>query len=75
MKRRGHIEGFLERLNLAVIKSGMTKYEITKRMGVNRKLLYGTDRENINALYLAKFCAVTNTDANWLLGLKGEASK
>ena len=70
MKKRGHIEGFWDRLNIAVARSGLSKREITNRMGVNRKLLYGTDRENINALYLAKFCFVTNTDANWLLGLK-----
>ena len=75
MKRIGHIEGFWERVEIAVGRSGMSKIEITNRMGVNRKFLYGTDRENISSLHLAKFCAVTNTDANWLLGLKGEATK
>ena len=69
MKRKGHIEGFWDRINIAVIRSGMSKRQITDRMNVNRKLLYGTDRENISSLYVAKFCAVTGTDANWLLGL------
>lgn len=71
MKKRGCVEGFWDRINVAVGQSGMSKREITDKMCVDRKLLYGTDRENISSLYVAKFCAVTGTDANWLLGLKG----
>ena len=74
MRVKGHIEGFWDRIEVAVARSGMSKREITDRMCVNRKLLYGTDRENISSLYVAKFCAVTGTDANWLLGLKGGGS-
>lgn len=69
MKKRGYVEGFWDRINVAVRQSGLSKREITDRMGVERKLLYGTDRANISALNLAKFCAITGTDANWMLGL------
>lgn len=73
MKKREYVEGFWDRINVAVRQSGLSKIEITDRMGVNRKLLYGTDCENISSLNLARFCAVTGTDANWLLGLTGDA--
>lgn len=56
----------------AVIRSGLTKAEITRRMRVERKVLYrGIDDRDMNCLYVARFCSVTGTDANWLLGLKG----
>lgn len=69
MKKKGYVEGFWDRVNVVCARSGMSKQEITRRMGVDRKLLYGTDRANISALNLAKFCAITGTDANWMLGL------
>ena len=71
MKRRGCIRGFWDRLEVAVIKTGLSKAEITRRMGVDRKTLYSSTAENMGALNVAKFCAVTKTDANWLLGLRG----
>ena len=74
MKKRGYVEGFWDRVNVVCARSGMSKQEITMRMGVNRKLLYGSDRANISSLYLARFCAVTGADANWMLGLKGSES-
>ena len=74
MKKRGYVEGFWDRVDVVCARSGMSKQEITMRMGVNRKLLYGSDRANISSLYLARFCAVTGADANWMLGLKGSES-
>ena len=70
MKRKSHIKGFWDRFDDAVYRSGLSKYEIARRIGCNRKTLYRTENQNMNALYVAKFCAITKTDANWLLGLK-----
>ena len=66
------IRGFWDRMDEAVIRSGMTKKEITARMGVHRHFL-NSDSRGINSGYLAKFCGVTGTSADWLLGLKGGA--
>jgi hypothetical protein len=71
MKQKGCVRGFWDRLEVSVVRSGLSKAEITRRMGVNRKTIYRSTAENMGALNVAKFCAVTKTDANWLLGLKG----
>lgn len=71
LRRIKGLRGFWDRLEDACIKSGMTKVEITRRMNVDRKVLYRGDDRDMNCLYVARFCAVTGTDANWLLGLKG----
>lgn len=51
----------------------MSRTEITKKMGASRKLLMPNNilGHQLSALYIARFCAVTNTDANWLLGITG----
>lgn len=70
MRKIKGLMGFWDRVEDTCIKSGLTKAEITKRMGVDRKVLYrGNDDRDMNCLYVARFCAVTKTDANWLLGL------
>jgi len=72
LRRIKGLRGFWDRIEEAVGRSGLTKAEITKRMHVERKALYrGPDDRDMNCLYVARFCAVTGTDANWLLGLKG----
>ena len=72
MRRIRGLQGFWDRMEEAVIRSGLTKVEISKRMRVDRKTLYrGDDERDMNCLYVVRFCAVTGTDANWLLGLKG----
>ena len=72
MRRIRGLQGFWDRIEEAVGRSGLTKAEITRRMHVERKVLWrGPDERDMNCLYVARFCAVTGTDANWLLGLKG----
>lgn len=72
MRRIRGLQGFWDRIEEAVIRSGLTKAEITRRMRVERKVLYrGIDDRDMNCLYVARFCVVTGTNANWLLGLKG----
>jgi len=67
------IRGFWDRMDEAVIRSGMTKTEIAKRMGVHRHFLHSEHSKGVNSGYLAKFCGVTGASADWLLGLKGGA--
>lgn len=62
-----YVRGFDRRRDEACYRSGLTKAEIAKKCGFNRKTLYS---RNMNSLYLAKFCAVTHVSADWLLGLK-----
>lgn len=70
MKSSIYIAGYKERLNQACLDSGLNKSEIARRAGFNRKTLCPTEHVMMGSGYLAKFCAVTGTDANWLLGIK-----
>ena len=64
------IEGFWERIEEAVSRSGLSKKQIAERGGFNRKdLSPATTNCMLSARNLAKFCAVTKTSADWLLGL------
>ena len=67
--RSNLIEGMQERVEQVCVESGMTKKELCEKMEFDRKALYG---EGFSTLKLARFCAVTGTDANWLLGLSRE---
>ena len=69
--RTGRIEGFDERIEETIIRSGMSRAEIAKKMGASRKILMPNNilGHQLSALYIARFCAVTKTDAKWLLGL------
>lgn len=62
------IRGYRERLEEAIGRSGLTKSEIARRCRFNRKVLSGEC--TLSAVNLVKFCVITKTDANWLLGLK-----
>ena len=64
-----YIEGFDKRVEEACFHSGLSKSEIARRCGFDRKVLQTSRREMMNGGNLAKFCYVTGTDANWLLGL------
>lgn len=70
MKKRVYIEGFVERLELACKSSGLSKSELARRAGIDRKQLCRKRSESMmNSGDVAKFCAATHTDANWLLGI------
>lgn len=72
MKKTIYIEGYYDRLDEACRRSGMTKNEIALRCCFSRKVLY--PGRMMNSGYLARFCAVTDTSADWLLGLRREDS-
>lgn len=70
MNKSKYIEGFYERLEEACSQYGETKVEIARRCGFDRKILMGVCRNRMmNSGNLARFCALTGTDANWLLGV------
>jgi hypothetical protein len=70
MKKNTYIKGFHERLDKACHNSGLSKAEIARRGGFDRKTLHPLPHQMMGSAYIAKFCAVTGTDANWLLGVK-----
>ena len=67
-------DGFWDRVEIAIADSGMSKKEISDKMGVERKSLYpnhspsGSDR-SWHSGRLAAFCKITGVSADWLLGL------
>ena len=69
MKVNSYIEGFHERLDEACRRTGLSKAEIARRAGFDRKTLYPLSHQMMGSAYIAKFCAATGTDANWLLGV------
>lgn len=76
MKKGILIEGFWDRVDSVCYKSGLSKTEIARRIGCNRKALMQNQMNGamMNSGYLAKFCAVTGASADYLLGLKKEAT-
>lgn len=71
-RRSNNIRGFYERMEEACFNSGLSKLEITRRMGYDRKSLYESSG-GWGVLKLARFCAVTGADANYLLGITGRS--
>lgn len=72
MKEHRYIEGFAERIDKVLAEQGMSKSRIARETGFDRKTFMAIGRENRMPcpLAIARFCACTNTDANWLLGIK-----
>ena len=70
MRQNTYIAGFHERLDKACHDSGLSKAEIARRAGFDRKSLHPKEHTMMTSAYIAKFCAVTGTDANWLLGVR-----
>lgn len=65
------LEGFWERINQAVLDSGLSKSEVARRSGISRGIFYGeSDNRMFSAGSLARFCSVTHVSADWILGLK-----
>ena len=72
MARSNVIYGFFERVNEICFESGMTKEEIAQKMGFSKKSLYQSSG-GWGVLKLARFCAVTGADANYILGITGRS--
>lgn len=71
VKKSHSIEGFYDRVDQICQKSGLTKSEIARRAGFERRTLNATDPHwMMSSANVARLCAVTGADANWLLGIK-----
>ena len=67
-KRRTLIYGFWDRVEEALNDKGMSKCELARRIGYDRKTIYR--HESItNSLAIAKICVQLNVSADWLLGI------
>ena len=69
MKR---LQGYISRVNQAINDSGMTRRELAERCGLARTYFYNIEATgaHMTAYTLARFCAVTGSSADYLLGLK-----
>ena len=73
------IDGFWDRIELAVQLSGKSKSQIAREMGVDRKSLHsspsakGTDK-SWHSGRVAAFCKATGVSADWLLGISDTIS-
>lgn len=67
--RTGIIDGFAERLNNLILESGLTYTEIAKKVGRERKTIYGYKNGVCvpDAVVLMKLCGVLKTTPNYLL--------
>ena len=71
-----YIQSFNDRLEQACGKTGQDKATIARACGFSRKQLCRNHKDYMmNSIDIAKFCAYTKTDANWLLGIKREDSE
>lgn len=72
MKHKMIIDGFMKRLNEAVFASGLEVWQICERAGIKRSALASYRYNGVlpNAGNLLKVCAVLNTSADYLLGIK-----
>ena len=70
MIKHKYLYGFWERVEQACKKSGLSKSEIARRGGFDRRLISSPTTGMMHAMTLARFCAVTGASADWLLGLK-----
>ena len=73
-----YIEGFRDRLFEVCDYTGLSKTQLAKLCGFDRKTFYDDYQKfnsQMNSGYLARFCAVTGASADWLLGLKSRPEK
>lgn len=71
MKNGMYIRGFNERFEEAIEETGYNHTELARILQCDRKRLIISQRGlgMPESGFLARFCATTNTSADWLLGL------
>lgn len=69
--RHRKLQGVTDRLNKAVLLSGKTPGQIQKEAGICKtSYYYHMSGGAMGELYIAKYCAVLNISADWLLGIR-----
>lgn len=66
------VDGFWDRVEIACQQSDLSKAEIARRMGCERKCLYEKQNGSSASWHsgrLVSFCQITGVSADWLLGL------
>lgn len=63
------LDGFWDRLDEEISKSGLNKKQLSQMCGIDRKTLYNPKRSNryIRIVYLARICSVLKVSADYLL--------
>lgn len=71
-RHKSLIYGFWDRLDQACYDSNISKLELSKRIGCDRKTLYEGSGATPNPMYLARICVQLNVSADYLLGISEE---
>lgn len=71
MRTAQRVQGFDERLKIAIKNKGITQVELEKRIGVSHGIIYSYINYGImpSCLKLAKMACVLNVSTDWLLGI------
>ena len=72
---RPKIYNFEERVEQVIKDSGMSKCEIARKAGFDRKILSFNFGWHLSAYNLMAFCQVTGVSADYLLGLRKEMKR
>ena len=67
MNRSFPVEGLRNRIKLVCEEIGKSQNQVAEECGFERKAMYS---DTWHAGRLKRFCEVTGTDANWLLGIR-----
>lgn len=71
-RHKSLIYGFWDRLDRVCYDRKISKQELAKRVGCDRKTLYRSTGATPNPMYLARICVQLNISADYLLGIKKE---
>ena len=73
MGKHKKIPGMWERIDEVIADSGLSKIEISKRCGFERRTLSGeTENRMLSIGALKSFCQTMNVSADYILGIKKE---
>lgn len=71
-RHKSLIYGFWDRFDEALTNKNISKNELARRVGCDRKTLYRSSGVTPNALYLVRICVQLDVSADYLLGIKKE---
>lgn len=75
MRRNQTLEGTRDRLRRAFIASGKTAVQVCRETGIPKSSFYRhLNGEGMSLLHLARYCTTLKVSADYLLGLKKEAT-
>jgi transcriptional regulator with XRE-family HTH domain len=69
-RSKSYIVGFWDRFDRLCMERNISKSELARRVGCERKSLYSCSGATPQPLILAKICVQLNVSADYLLGIK-----